>query len=268
MMTMNFFSDRSSDNNSNNNNHNANRKGGIHNESNDNASHENNASRGKSESENKNKNGSENTNANAKEDSYEKVKYKDKGSSIPWIIAISIASGLGYYYYVTKYSKEGSSNDDNNKSLVEKSKDAAGAVTGLIKSFQEPAFDKLLPDQVIDPQHPRPYTLVIDLDKFLVCHLWDPDQGRWRIAKRPGAELFLFYAAQLYEVVVFSSLQQFDGDAIVKKLDPFGCISYALYRFATKHEKGKYYKVIFFIFTALIASIIHYLSFYFRILTS
>lgn len=69
------------------------------------------------------------------------------------------------------------------------------------------------------------------------------EQGRWRIAKRPGAELFLFYAAQLYEVVVFSALPQHEGDAIVKKLDPYGCISFSLYRFATKHKRGTYLKV-------------------------
>ena len=40
------------------------------------------------------------------------------------------------------------------------------------------------------PAHPRPYTLVIDLDHFLVCHFWDRETSRWRIAKRPGADLF------------------------------------------------------------------------------
>lgn len=44
---------------------------------------------------------------------------------------------------------------------------------GFFTSFEEPAFEKLLPDTVVDPQNPRPYTLIIDLDKFLVCHIWD-----------------------------------------------------------------------------------------------
>jgi len=99
-----------------------------------------------------------------------------------------------------------------------------------------------LPDKINDPNHPRPYTLVIDLDKFLVCHLWDREHSRWRIAKRPGAELFLFYASQMYEIVVFSALPQHEGDAVVKGLDPFGCVSYGLYRFATKLEKGRHLK--------------------------
>jgi hypothetical protein len=110
----------------------------------------------------------------------------------------------------------------------------------VVKLMTDPAVPaKLLPDLVQDPNHPRPYTLVVDLDKFLVCHLWDPKENRWRIAKRPGAELFLFYAAQFYEVVVFSSLQASEGDVIVKKLDPFGCISYALYRGATMQRDVK-----------------------------
>lgn len=49
----------------------------------------------------------------------------------------------------------------------------------------------------------------------------------------------------MYEVVVFSSLPQHEADAIVKKLDPFGCISYGLYRFATSHRDGKYMKDIY-----------------------
>ena len=83
---------------------------------------------------------------------------------------------------------------------------------------------------------------MIDLDRFLVCHIFDPEKGRWRIAKRPGAELFLFYMAQIYEVVLFSSMSHFEGDPIVKSLDPFGCISYHLYRFATQYRDGKYVK--------------------------
>lgn len=80
--------------------------------------------------------------------------------------------------------------------------------------------------------------MVIDLDKFLVHHEWDSRANRWRIAKRPGAELFLFYAAQLYEVVVFSGMSQMEGAEIVKQLDKFGCISHSLFKFATKSMPG------------------------------
>ena len=33
-------------------------------------------------------------------------------------------------------------------------------------------------------------------------------------------------------------MQQFEGDAIVKKLDPYGCISHSLFRFATRVGEG------------------------------
>lgn len=46
----------------------------------------------------------------------------------------------------------------------------------------------------------------------------------------------------MYEVVVFSSLPQHEADMIVKKLDPYGCVSHGLYRFATRHHKGQYLK--------------------------
>lgn len=50
-------------------------------------------------------------------------------------------------------------------------------MSGFFTSFEEPAFEKLLPDATIDPQNPRPYTLIIDLDKFIVCHIWDVRLG-------------------------------------------------------------------------------------------
>jgi import inner membrane translocase subunit TIM50 len=115
-------------------------------------------------------------------------------------------------------------------------------INDLVDKLNKPVMEKFLPAKQDDPKHPRPYTLVIDLDGFLVSHHWDRELGRWRVAKRPGAEIFLFYAAQLYEVVVFSSMQQYDGENVVRKLDPFGCISYSLFRFATRHEKGRYIK--------------------------
>ncbi len=102
-------------------------------------------------------------------------------------------------------------------------------------------FSKLLPDPYIGPEA-KPYTLVIDLDRFLISHQWDPVNSRWKIAKRPGADLFLYYMAHLYEVVVFSSLAQFEAEPIMEKLDPYQFISYRLYRFATKYENGLYKK--------------------------
>ena len=126
--------------------------------------------------------------------------------------------------------------------LFSKPTETKEQITELIDTLQKPVMEKFLPPKQDDPKHPRPYTLVIDLDHFLVAHQFDRELGRWRVAKRPGAEIFLFYAAQLYEVVLFSSMQQYDGETIVRKLDPYGCISYSLFRFATRHDRGVYVK--------------------------
>lgn len=75
-----------------------------------------------------------------------------------------------------------------------------------------------------------------------MCHHWDSVNSRWKIAKRPGADLFLYYMAHLYEVVVFSSLNQFEAEPIMEKLDPYQFVSYRLYRFATKYEDGVHKK--------------------------
>ncbi|OIR56648.1 MAG: putative TIM23 translocase complex subunit Tim50 [Amphiamblys sp. WSBS2006] len=76
----------------------------------------------------------------------------------------------------------------------------------------------------------REKTLVISLDGFLIKQLWDKHTGRWRIAVRPGAWLFLFYAYQFYEVVVCSDLYREEGEQLLNRLDVFGCVSYGLFR--------------------------------------
>ena len=169
---------------------------------------------------NKSKSASENTHQTTEDASFEpetEAKKSSKGAGIFWSLGLFAGLGGAAYYFMFRSNKAG---------------------TTIDALLDQKLADKLLPDQVLDPNHPRPYTLVIDLDKFLVCHLWDHRENRWRIAKRPGAELFLFYAAQLYEVVVYSSLPSHEGDVVVKKLDPFGCITYALYRSATESFQG------------------------------
>ena len=72
---------------------------------------------------------------------------------------IGVGAGGIYYYHSRK-------KDSSEADLM---KD----VGGLLNNLTDAAFEKLLPEKISDPNHPRPYTLVIDLDKFLVCHLWD-----------------------------------------------------------------------------------------------
>ncbi|OTB01321.1 hypothetical protein M426DRAFT_64312 [Hypoxylon sp. CI-4A] len=105
--------------------------------------------------------------------------------------------------------------------------------------YSEPAFDKLLPDP--DPMFERPYTLCISLEDMLVHSEWTREHG-WRIAKRPGADYFLRYLSQYYELVLFTSVPFAIGEPLVRKLDPFRFIVWPLFREATKYKDGEIVK--------------------------
>ncbi|PHH93056.1 hypothetical protein CDD83_1758 [Cordyceps sp. RAO-2017] len=105
--------------------------------------------------------------------------------------------------------------------------------------YQDPAFDKLLPDP--DPLFERPYTLCLSLDDLLVHSEWSREHG-WRIAKRPGMDYFVRYLSQYYELVLFTSVPFMNGEPLLRKLDPFRFIMWPLYREATKFEDGEIVK--------------------------
>lgn len=111
-----------------------------------------------------------------------------------------------------------------------------------ISYYQDPAFDKLLPDP--DPSFERPYTLCISLDDMLVHSEWTREHG-WRVAKRPGMDYFVRYLSQYYELVLFTSVPFGMGEPLVRKLDPFRFIMWPLYREATKYEDGEVVKASF-----------------------
>lgn len=106
--------------------------------------------------------------------------------------------------------------------------------------YQEPAFDKLLPDP--DPSFERPYTLCLSLDELLVYSEWSREHG-WRIAKRPGLDYFIRYLSQYYELVLFTTVPFAMGEPVMRKLDPFRFIMWPLFREATKFEDGEIVKV-------------------------
>lgn len=109
-----------------------------------------------------------------------------------------------------------------------------------VSYYQDPAFDKLLPDP--HPSFERPYTLVISLEDLLVHSEWSRQHG-WRLAKRPGMDYFIRYLGQYYELVVWSSTSFGLAEGIVRKLDPFRFIMWPLFREATKFEDGEIVKV-------------------------
>lgn len=119
-------------------------------------------------------------------------------------------------------------------------KRAKARMTGTVSYYQEPAFEKLLPDP--DPSFERPYTLCISLEDMLVHSEWTRDQG-WRLAKRPGVDYFLRYLSQYYEIVLFTSVPFANAEPIVRKMDPYRFIMWPLFREATKYKDGEIVKV-------------------------
>ncbi|EPY49258.1 TIM23 translocase complex subunit Tim50 [Schizosaccharomyces cryophilus OY26] len=155
------------------------------------------------------------------------------------------ALGGGILYYGRKYT-------DDEKDL-EKKFPAAGyspmdwwtRVKARTKHFfayyQEPAFEKLLPDPLPEPYN-RPYTLVLDLDDLLIHAGWTREHG-WRTAKRPGLDYFLGYLSMYYEIVIFTNQYLATAKPIVDKLDPYHVsISAVLTREHSKYENGKLIK--------------------------
>lgn len=109
-----------------------------------------------------------------------------------------------------------------------------------VSYYQEPAFEKLLPDP--DPSFARPYTLCISLEDMLVHSEWSREHG-WRVAKRPGVDYFLHYLSQYYEIVLFTTVPFATGEPLVRKLDPYRFIMWPLFREATKYQDGEIVKV-------------------------
>jgi len=116
---------------------------------------------------------------------------------------------------------------------------AKARMTESVTYYQEPAFEKLLPDP--DPTFERPYTLCLSLDDLLIHSEWTREHG-WRVAKRPGVDYFIRYLSQYYELVLFTSTPYATGEPVMRKLDPFRLILWPLYREATKFENGEIVK--------------------------
>jgi len=110
--------------------------------------------------------------------------------------------------------------------------------TGLFGTFTEPLWPELLPPP-LPPPHQKPYTLLVSLDDLLITSTWDRQHG-WRTAKRPGADYFIAYMSQFYEVVLFTTQYHYTATPVVEKLDPYQFwIQYRLFRDATRSVNGQ-----------------------------
>lgn len=110
---------------------------------------------------------------------------------------------------------------------------------GQFSHYTEPAFQKLLPEQPAEQR--MPYTLVLSLEDLLVHSEWTRQDG-YKVAKRPGVDYFIRYLCQYYELVIFTSVQQANGDLILRQLDPFS-LCLPLFREATHYINGEHVKV-------------------------
>ncbi|KAI6383093.1 hypothetical protein MCOR25_000281 [Pyricularia grisea] len=118
-------------------------------------------------------------------------------------------------------------------------KRAMARMGDTVSYYQEPAFEKLLPDP--DPVNSPPYTLCISLEDLLVHSEWTRDHG-WRVAKRPGVDYFIRYLSQYYELVLFTSVPYGIAEPLWRKMDPFRFVQWPLFREATKYVDGKIVK--------------------------
>ncbi|KAJ1564059.1 mitochondrial inner membrane protein required for protein import, partial [Cladochytrium tenue] len=99
---------------------------------------------------------------------------------------------------------------------------------------------KLLPDPLPEP-YQRPYTLCLELNDNLVHLVWDAEHG-WRVAARPGVKQLLSYLGRFYEIVIFTTSQNYIAQPVIETLDPYRYVMYSLYRDSTKPLHGKHVK--------------------------
>ncbi|KAJ3417337.1 mitochondrial inner membrane protein required for protein import [Chytridiales sp. JEL 0842] len=153
-------------------------------------------------------------------------------------ILLTLAVGVMFYGYLGLPAK---GEDDSDQSFAAHNKRVWENITKSYKSsVEEPASEKLLPDPLPQP-YQRPYTLCVELNDALVHLVWDVNHG-WRVATRPGVKQFLAYLSRYFEIVLYTSSQNYVAQPVVDTLDPYAYIMYKLYRDATRLVDGKYVK--------------------------
>ncbi|KAJ9085789.1 mitochondrial inner membrane protein required for protein import [Entomophthora muscae] len=156
-------------------------------------------------------------------------------------IVLLLLAGVGIYNFVSEYSPE--ELKENSDLSLDDSMDtrAQKRLSAMKNYFFKPKYTALLPPpQVVLGQ--QAMTLVINLDDTLIKVIWDREHG-YRVAKRPGLERFLGLMFQLYEVVIFTSQQEFNARPLLEKLDPYHMYHhFLLTRDSTTRVEGKIVK--------------------------
>ncbi|KAJ3061612.1 mitochondrial inner membrane protein required for protein import [Podochytrium sp. JEL0797] len=157
-------------------------------------------------------------------DDAETAKTKKSSKAFAPVVAAAL---LGAYAYM------GLATDDDKESGVSAHHNRVRKFLNLgAKSIVEPPSVKLLPDTLPEP-YQRPYTLCLELNDSLVHLVWDKDYG-WRVATRPGVKQFISYLSRYFEVVIFTTSQNYVAQPVIETLDPYHYIMYSLYRDSTR----------------------------------
>lgn len=114
-------------------------------------------------------------------------------------------------------------------------------LSGQFKHYAEPKFEKIMPDPPSDPAQRMPYTLVLSMEDLLVHSEWTRQDG-YKVAKRPGVDYFIRYLLQYYELVIFTTVQQANGEPVWKSLDPYN-LCFPIFRDGTRYINGEHVKV-------------------------
>ncbi|KAI0343556.1 HAD-like protein [Trametopsis cervina] len=182
----------------------------------------------------------ERTGAKSSKDSLSSIERKRRYMGRVTMGALLLGAGAATWYSGREWE------EDELKQLRMKLEDAPNTrwgrtrqrFTGLFGTFTEPLWPELLPPP-LPPPHQKPYTLLVSLDDLLITSTWDRQHG-WRTAKRPGADYFIAYLSQFYEVVLFTTQYHYTAMPIVEKLDPYQFwIQYRLFRDATRSVNGQ-----------------------------
>ncbi|AJW07913.1 Tim50p [Saccharomyces cerevisiae YJM1273] len=169
---------------------------------------------------------------------------REKYANWFYIFSLSALTGTAIYMardWEPQESEELKKDIDNGYTLSLMYKRFKARFNSMFTYFQEPPFPDLLPPPP-PPPYQRPLTLVITLEDFLVHSEWSQKHG-WRTAKRPGADYFLGYLSQYYEIVLFSSNYMMYSDKIAEKLDPIHAfVSYNLFKEHCVYKDGVHIK--------------------------
>jgi NLI interacting factor-like phosphatase len=78
-------------------------------------------------------------------------------------------------------------------------------------------------------QEEKKPVLVIEIKDFLASLKWNLLRMQWDVKTRKHAGVFLFHLSNYYEIILVSSLPASTGQEVLRKVDPYGCVTHALF---------------------------------------